>query len=198
MINFTFEIIITYIITLSVTAVFIAIAADFILLDKRKDTKKEKKSIVATGTMVMYYLFYYLIIRSKLGEISIEGRPLGRFIIISGTLFIVLGAILNIWGRLQLKSNWANQIKIYKDHSLITTGSYSLVRHPLYASLMLMLFGGSLVYMNYLSAVLTVMIFIPFMYYRAKQEEALLMQQFEDYSDYKRKTGMFFPKIWRR
>jgi Putative protein-S-isoprenylcysteine methyltransferase len=195
MINITFEVIITYIVTVSVIAVCIAIAADFILLDKRKDTKREKKSIVATGTMFMYYFFYYIIIRSKLGQISIGDRLLSRSIIISGTVFIALGAILNIWGRLQLKSNWANQIKIYKDHTLITTGSYSLVRHPLYASIMLMLFGGSLVYMNYISGVLTAMIFIPFMYHRARQEEVLLTQQFKNYSDYKRKTGMFFPKI---
>ncbi|MGK0469242.1 MAG: protein-S-isoprenylcysteine O-methyltransferase Ste14, partial [Clostridium sp.] len=39
-------------------------------------------------------------------------------------------------------------------------------------------------------------IFIPFMYYRAKQEETLLIQTFSEYNDYIKRTGMFFPKIF--
>jgi len=70
-----------------------------------------------------------------------------------------------------------------------------VVRHPLYASIMLMLFGGSIAYRNWLSAVLTAFVFIPFMYYRAKQEETLLQEEFTEYEEYKNTTGMFFPKL---
>jgi protein-S-isoprenylcysteine O-methyltransferase Ste14 len=35
------------------------------------------------------------------------------------------------------------------------------------------------------------------MYYRAKQEETFLMQEFERYADYSKRVGMFFPKFWR-
>jgi protein-S-isoprenylcysteine O-methyltransferase Ste14 len=198
MINITFEAIITYIIVISVTAVFIAIAADFICFDKRNDTKREKKSIVTTGTMVMFYFFYYIVLRSRFGQIYIENKLYYRVLLVKGAVLVAAGAIINILGRLQLKSNWADQIKIYENQSLVTAGVYSLVRHPLYASIMLMLFGGSIVYMNYISAILTTVIFIPFMYYRAKQEENILEQQFKNYSDYEGETGMFFPKIWRR
>jgi protein-S-isoprenylcysteine O-methyltransferase Ste14 len=34
------------------------------------------------------------------------------------------------------------------------------------------------------------------MYYRAKQEETLLVGEFKDYTDYQKKVGMFFPKRW--
>lgn len=108
---------------------------------------------------------------------------------------IVIGTVINIIGRIQLKSNWANHIKIYKNHSLINRGIYKVVRHPLYASIMLMLFGGSIAYRNWLSAVLTAFVFIPFMYYRAKQEETLLQEEFTEYEEYKNTTGMFFPKL---
>lgn len=196
--NITIESIVTLIIAASVIAVFIAISLDFIYFDKRNDTTREKKSIVTTGTMVLYYIFYYLTIRQRIGYIVVENKDLRVLLLVTGVVFVVAGAIINIWGRMQLKSNWSNQIKIYEDHTLVTTGVYALVRHPLYASIILMLFGGSLVYSNYGSAILTAVVFIPFMHYRAKQEEVLLEQMFINYAEYKRKTGMFFPKIRRR
>lgn len=196
--NITIESIVTFIITVSVIAVFIGISLDFIYFDKRNDTKREKKSIVATGTMVLYYFFYYLMIRQRIGHIVVENQALRNLFLVTGVVFVVAGAIINIWGRMQLKSNWSNQIKIYEDQTLVTTGVYALARHPLYASIILMLFGGSLVYTNYVSAVLTAVVFIPFMHHRAKQEEVLLNQIFTNYTEYKRKIGMFFPKTWRR
>ena len=35
------------------------------------------------------------------------------------------------------------------------------------------------------------------MYYRAKQEEKELIKVFKDYKDYQKKTGMFFPNIFK-
>lgn len=177
----------------SVVALFIAVFVDFELYNKKGNTKKSKKSIVATGTMTLFFIIYYIIIRTKIGSIGFRND----FFDIMGTLFVGTGSIINIIGRFQLKENWSNHIKIYEGHSLVRHGVYKIVRHPLYASIMLMLFGGSIFYSNILSAFLTAFIFIPFMYYRAKQEEAFLIQEFAEYKNYKNNVGMFFPKIWR-
>ncbi len=187
------NIICSSVITLSVISVFVAIAIDFLLYNERSATKCKKKSIVATGSMVGFYLVYYLVIRFHIGTIHHKSV----FLVILGTTMIAIGAVINLLGRLHLGSNWANHIKIYEEHVLITSGAYSIVRHPLYSSIMLMLLGGSLAYRNYLSLLLTALVFIPFMYYRAKQEETLLSQEFENYQEFKSKTGMFFPRIWR-
>lgn len=191
--NNLFYSILEYIIILSVASVFIAVIIDFIKYNEKDSIKASKKSVVATGTMVGFYVIYYLFLRFNIGTIPLFNHTL----IIIGTIMIVSGAIINILGRLHLKDNWANHIKIYKDHTLITTGIYNIVRHPLYASIMLMLFGGSLAYRNWISALLTALIFIPAMYYRAKQEEELLEKEFSEYINYKQKVGMFFPKLWR-
>lgn len=195
---FTFEGMILLLSGASVMAVFIAILLDFSLFDKRLDFKRQKRSIVATGTMIAFFVVYYLVILFKLGQLTIDNGPLRRGLAVLGALMVAVGAGVNILGRFQLKSNWSNHIKIYEDQSLVTTGVYGIVRHPLYASLMLMLLGGSLIYLNYLSALLTLGVFIPFMHHRARLEEVLLAGQFKNYSEYKRKTGMFFPKLWRR
>ena len=91
--------------------------------------------------------------------------------------------------------NWANQVTIYKNQQLIKTGVYKYVRHPLYASLIWMFYGACLVYPNYLALIANTILFVPFMFYRAKQEEKLLMERFEEYGEYKKTTGMLFPKL---
>lgn len=181
-----------------VTAVFISVFADFYLYNKKKNIRYEKHSIVATGSMTAFYIFYYILMRFNIGRSqSLEG-DFFYIQLIMGVVMILGGTAVNILGRIQLKGNWANHIKIYEKHTLITRGVYGYVRHPLYASIILMLYGGCLVFSNWLNAVLTTILFIPAMYYRAKQEEGLLQETFSDYESYKNRVGLFFPKSLRR
>lgn len=195
--SITFENIMTMAISSSVTILFAAIVMDFMLFEKKGGVKREKRSIVATGTMTLFYLVYFIVIWSRIGAIIPEGSIGILAVRIAGTVLVALGSGMNILGRLSLKGNWADHVRIYKDQTLVETGIYGIVRHPLYSSLMVMLYGGSLAYLNWVSAVLTTFVFIPFMYYRAKQEEGFLLQEFERYEDYRKRVGMFFPKFWR-
>lgn len=195
--SITFENIMTMAISSSVTILFAAIVMDFMLFEKKGGVKREKRSIVATGTMTLFYLVYFIVIWSRIGAITPEGSIDIKILRIAGTVLVALGSAMNIIGRLSLKGNWADHVRIYKDQTLVETGIYGVVRHPLYSSLMVMLYGGSLAYLNFASAVLTTFVFIPFMYYRAKQEESFLLQEFERYEDYRKRVGMFFPKFWR-
>lgn len=144
--------------------------------------------------MFAFFLIFYVLIRFKIGELIID-NILRTYLILIGLIFVVVGCAINIVGRFNLGTNWANQIKIYNTHKLIRTGVYGLVRHPLYASLMLMFYGACLVYPNYLAFLANTLIFIPFMYYRAKQEEYLLTKTFKEYKQYQKEVGIFFPKI---
>ncbi len=185
------------VIIICVLTIITFIFINFVEGSKKHKAKHKKKSIVETGTMFLFFFLYYFLIKFNVGLIQINNINLRVLTIIMGLILIVIGTVVNVKGRLKLGKNWANQIKIYEDHTLVTSGIYGFVRHPLYASLIWMFYGGSLVYLNWSAFLLTTLIFIPFMYYRAKQEEKLLSKQFEDYSKYKQKVGMFFPKIIR-
>lgn len=181
------------IIGLCLFALFTSILINF-AESKNRNVKSEKKSIVETGSMLCFFVFFYILIRFRMGSISVNQNT-KIFLIIVGLIIIVFGCIINIFGRFNLGFNWANQVKIYREQTLIKTGVYRLIRHPLYASLILMFYGACLVYPNYLALLANTFIFIPFMYYRAKQEEALLSKTFKEYSKYQKEVGMFFPKI---
>ena len=170
-------------------AVIIAVLWDFVRFYSRH-SNKEKKSFIATWSMFLFFFLYLAVIVNKIGYIKIEYsfREILSFI---GSMLVLLGAYVNIKGRIDLGRQWADQIKIYDDHKLITDGVYKYVRHPLYASLIWMFFGGALVFTNWLAFLLNCFIFIPMMYLRAKQEEALLEKTFPEYGDYKKRVKMF-------
>ncbi|HWP95459.1 MAG TPA: isoprenylcysteine carboxylmethyltransferase family protein [Syntrophomonadaceae bacterium] len=180
---------------LSVLCLSIFILMDFLFFAQRQNVVREKRSIVDTGTMALFLLLFYLILLRGWGVIAIPITWLKNCLMILGALMVVCGCILNIYGRWSLGKNWANQIKIYGDHTLVRTGMYQVIRHPLYATIILMFLGAGLVYRNSAALLAVIVIFVPFMYYRARQEETLLEQRFPQYEEYRRETGMFFPKI---
>jgi protein-S-isoprenylcysteine O-methyltransferase Ste14 len=192
-----FDVAVSIVVTVSVVAILVAVLADFALYGDRRDVRAEKKSVVATGTMTLFYLGYCVVVWLRVGRVPIDDLVVRRVLAVVGAACVVAGAAVNIAGRLGLRKHWANQIKIYDDHRLITTGVFALVRHPLYASLMLMFLGGALVYANAIAALATAVVFVPFMYLRARQEELLLAAQFDEYAAYRARTGMFLPTVRR-
>jgi len=54
------------------------------------------------------------------------------------------GLLFSVWARRYLGRNWSRAVTIKKDHELITSGPYSLVRHPIYTGLLVGLFGCAL------------------------------------------------------
>ncbi|MDD5070673.1 MAG: isoprenylcysteine carboxylmethyltransferase family protein [Candidatus Omnitrophica bacterium] len=190
-----FELGVTLIIGLCILFMFLAILINFVESKKNAKPVKEKKSVVATFSMTLFFIGFYLLLRFNLGVLPINNIWTRVVLALAGVSMVAFGTFVNIKSRLTLSQNWSDQIKIYQNHSLVKSGFFAMVRHPLYSSLMLMFYGASLVYLNFFAFLANGFIFIPFMYYRAKQEEKLLIERFPEYSEYRRNTGMFFPKL---
>ena len=163
------------VIAICLLVLFSAILINF--FESKKNVQKAKKSIVETGSMTGFFLVFYVLIRFKIGHLEINEGVLS-IIKPVGLVMIIVGTYINIHGRRVLGMNWANQVTIYNDQKLVRNGIYKYIRHPLYSSIILMFFGACLVYPNYLAFLSNTIVFIPFMYYRAKQEENLLKEKF--------------------
>lgn len=173
----------------------LAVIADFRAYHRRDDVVAADRSWVETGSMTAVFILYYLVVRFRLLEVRLPAQW-RTIALVVGLALMVIGTAFNVLGRLYLKSNWANQIKVYEDHWLVTTGPFAVVRHPLYASLIWMLVGGSLVYANLAGLLVALVVFVPMMYVRAKKEDALLAGVFgERYEAYRQRTGMLLPRI---
>ena len=185
------ELVAMAVIVLCAFAIILSIVINF-LECSRNPPRKRQSSVVATGTMSLFFVLFYLLIRSRIGELAVTNLTLRVALVLAGVALIVLGCAVNIAGRLKLGRNWANQVTIHQDQQLVTGGVYALVRHPLYASLIWMFYGASLAYANAAAFLANTAVFLPFMIYRARQEERLLLAEFPEYAGYQARVGMFF------
>jgi protein-S-isoprenylcysteine O-methyltransferase Ste14 len=114
----------------------------------------------------------------------------------------VLGLVLSVlsvpyayWVGRTLAKNYSFTVEIQEDHSLVTTGPYKRVRHPLYSATMLFLASLVLVTDNWLFLVI-LLLMIPGLYKRIKNEEEAMVGEFGDeYIAYMKHTGRLFPKL---
>ena len=83
-----------------------------------------------------------------------------------------------------------------KEHyTLKTTGLYSLIRHPIYFSVLLMFTGSMLILNSFYSLLLIPPLFV-FLTQKIKFEEKHLSQKFPGYIEYKRITRKIIPYIY--
>jgi protein-S-isoprenylcysteine O-methyltransferase Ste14 len=177
---------------LCVLVMIAAIIVNFLNTSGNKSFN-ERRSPVATASMTTFFALLYFTIRFRWS--ALDGFRLLAFRS-CGLALMLFGAAFNVWGRFHLKTNWADHVRIYDDQTLITSGPYRIVRHPLYASLIWMFYGAAIAYLNPLAALENTLIFIPAMIYRSNLEECALQATFGDkFSSYRKTTGRFFPRI---
>ena len=82
-----------------------------------------------------------------------------------------------------------------KQHTLVTSGPYRWVRHPLYTVGTFLFVSFGMMADNWFIAGLGILTFI-LMAIRTPKEEANLIEKFGDeYREYMKRTGRFFPKL---
>jgi protein-S-isoprenylcysteine O-methyltransferase Ste14 len=83
-----------------------------------------------------------------------------------------------------------------RGNKLCTTGAFKYIRHPLYAAFLSVFNFGLAVYLNSYFFVFWAVLLHPIWHYIIKYEERIMIDIFkEEYVDYQKKTGRFFPKL---
>ncbi|HKJ82050.1 MAG TPA: methyltransferase [Ignavibacteriaceae bacterium] len=121
----------------------------------------------------------------------------GNFL--SESPLIITGQLLcvgfNIWAR---RSFQKNQFSIHQeplDGSLLTIGPYKYVRHPMYTSVLFLVWISISVHLSILSVSIAVVVTLVTAI-RIVSEEKLLSLRFPDYPDYKLKTKAVIPFLF--
>jgi protein-S-isoprenylcysteine O-methyltransferase Ste14 len=105
------------------------------------------------------------------------------------------GLLFSIWARRHLGLNWSQAVTVKKDHELITSGPYALVRHPIYTGLLLG-FIGTAVARGELRGLLAVALVAGVLWRKLRLEEKWMRTQFgESYEAYSRRVAALLPYV---
>ncbi len=107
---------------------------------------------------------------------------------------VMIGLGFTWAARLHLGPLWSSTSAPTEDHRIVDTGPYGIVRHPVYAGLLLAVFATA-IERGRLEALAGALVLIAAISLRAKLEERLLRRDLGDaaYAGYRRRVPMLVP-----
>ncbi len=139
-----------------------------------------------------FFIVPYIVIAARPGPEVALPEPVGWV----GLGLTVLGIGFAVWSIATLGRHYDLELEIHRDHELVRTGPYRLVRHPIYTGLGLHFAGACLATGNLLLIAGTLLVTYPALFLRAKTEERLLRERFgAAYDAYTREVGMLVPLL---
>jgi protein-S-isoprenylcysteine O-methyltransferase Ste14 len=114
-----------------------------------------------------------------------------------GTAILVLSLWLFWRSHDDLGKNWSSTLQIREGHTLTTNGVYQNIRHPMYASVLLLCIAQALLLPNWIAGLSGFIGFSVSYSIRVDQEEQMLLNSFGDeYEAYRQRTKRLVPYVF--
>jgi protein-S-isoprenylcysteine O-methyltransferase Ste14 len=111
-------------------------------------------------------------------------------------LLIIAGLALGLWSVITIRFGNFQVAPVPKsDAKLVMTGPFSVIRHPIYLAVVLIMKGIAIninVWFGYAVLIILVIDLI----IKLRFEEELLLAKFPDYADYMKRTKRVIPFVW--
>ena len=113
-----------------------------------------------------------------------------------GVVIALLGFALLQWAQVTLGKSWSDTPRMMKEQTLITSGPYRTIRHPIYTAFVLILGSTLFISSNWLIGLCWIGMTTLEVISRIEFEESLMIEFFGDqYREYMKKTGRLLPKV---
>jgi protein-S-isoprenylcysteine O-methyltransferase Ste14 len=132
--------------------------------------------VIMLFNMILLWVTWVLLCRYDIYKIELPG-----IIIYAGISLAIVGMLVFLTGLFTIKT-----LESYEG-DLITSGIYSVVRHPMYLAFIMWLIGFPLMLGAGLSMILSLIFICNILFWRFLEEKELL-NRFPAYPDYKKKT----------
>lgn len=166
------------------------------LLERRKkfgpstEQSPAQKIIISIAVLANLGLLIFCALDHRFGW-----SPVPAYISVIGNILVALGLFIDL---LVFKENsfGGSTIETVEDQKVISTGPYSLVRHPMYVGVLVMVIGVPLALGSWWGlAILAVT--VPGLVWRILDEEKLLEKDLPGYTKYEQKVRYrLVPHLW--
>jgi len=157
---------------------------------------QKRESITVTGASRLGLLLEVAGI-AMLFLFRVGGAPRTATVVLIAALILSLGAFAMMWTAIaHLGRQFRIQAGLYHDHQLVRTGPYGLVRHPIYASLLLMSLVTGLLLTPWPWLLAGIAVYVAGTEIRVHTEEKLLGSRFgEEFAKYKKSVPAYIPLV---
>lgn len=122
--------------------------------------------------------------------------PESQWIRILGLALFLGGTVLMNWAAVALGRHFSIQVTVQKDHRLVTSGPFRLVRHPRYLGIAVCFFGTALVFESVAGLVLALLLLLV-LFWRIHDEETFMAAHFPDeWPTYAARTARLVPFVF--
>jgi protein-S-isoprenylcysteine O-methyltransferase Ste14 len=121
--------------------------------------------------------------------------PLPMLVSYAGAALIFMGGALFMAGASALGPNLTPLPHPKGEATLVRTGAYRFVRHPIYAGGILLAFGWALLRQGWLTLIYAAVLLV-FLDFKSRREERWLIERFPEYRDYRRRVRKLLPFLY--
>ena len=166
--------------------------------NKFRESKKKMATMIFFFLVAQLWVIGSLVYIVKPTFMEWTYFPITSWIRWVGMIITVSGMTLEFSTQIYLGRNYSTTLHISDEQSLVTTGPYRHIRHPMYTALITVGIGLGLLSKSwyFLLPFLATGILIAF---RVRREEEAMIERFGDeYIEYSQRTGRFFPPMGRK
>lgn len=161
----------------------------------RRDAVEEQAGPLPTP-MTIFNFIVLLILLTGIGDMTPDVSTGWLILRVVGVGLSLYGLGILPWTMRTLGRFAAPGPAVLRDHELITSGPFELVRHPGYSAILAIFLGTALGTLNWLLLALWPLVVVG-TYLSSRAEERLLREKFgKAYRQYAQQTHRFIPGIW--
>lgn len=160
--------------------------------------KKREEGLVSkiAGILGLIGFISALMYAVRPGWLSWAALPLPLWLRWMGVVIALLGFALLQWAQNTLGKNWSDTPRMIKEQSLITSGPYQFIRHPIYTAFLFILGSTLFISANWLIGAAWIGMTVLEVTSRIGFEEQLMLEYFgNQYREYMTRTGRLLPKF---
>ena len=157
---------------------------------RAKETQSEQKDVIKYSGLMFLAAFIIAVLNYRFQWIVMP-----RAVVWIGVVIFLLAYCF--FGEVLRENQYLSRvIEVQEDQTVVDTGLYGIVRHPMYTATVLLFLSMPLV-LNSLISFIIMLAYIPIIVKRIKNEEEVLEQDLKGYKEYKQKVKYrLIPFIW--